>query len=98
VISSIRKQFLQKQGASQNQQPNQQPNQQYGQQYGQNYFEKAGIDSNSYTGTAEQNEKLRKAIDPSARDFDTAFRKKFNKSPGMWNSPERLNALNQPAL
>jgi len=90
VISSIRKQFLQKQGASQNQQPNQ--------QYGQNYFEKAGIDSNSYTGTAEQNEKLRKAIDPSARDFDTAFRKKFNKSPGMWNSPERLNALNQPAL
>lgn len=94
VISSIRKQFLQKQGASQNQQPNQQ----YGQQYGQNYFEKAGIDSNSYTGTAEQNEKLRKAIDPSARDFDTAFRKKFNESPGMWNSPERLNALNQPAL
>jgi len=94
VISSIRKQFLQKQGASQNQQPNQQPNQ----QYGQNYFEKAGIDSNSYTGTAEQNEKLRKAIDPSARDFDTAFRKKFNESPGMWNSPERLNALNQPAL
>jgi hypothetical protein len=94
LISSIRKQFLQKQGASQNQQPNQQ----YGQQYGQNYFEKAGIDSNSYTGTAEQNEKLRKAIDPSARDFDTAFRKKFNESPGMWNSPERLNALNQPAL
>jgi hypothetical protein len=94
VISSIRKQFLQKQGASQNQQPNQQ----YGQQYGQNYFEKAGINSNSYTGTAEQNEKLRKAIDPSARDFDTAFRKKFNESPGMWNSPERLNALNQPAL
>jgi len=94
MISSIRKQFLQKQGASQNQQPNQQPNQ----QYGQNYFEKAGIDSNSYTGTAEQNEKLRKAIDPSARDFDTAFRKKFNESPGMWNSPERLNALNQPAL
>ena len=48
----------------------------------QNYFQQAGIDPNSYTGSAEQNEALRKVIDPNAPDFYTAYVKKF----GKWDS------------
>lgn len=45
-----------------------------------NYFAKAGIiDPKQYTGTADQNEKLRQVIDPSARNFYEAYVNKFGK-------------------
>lgn len=90
MISMIRKQFYAKLAQGGQQPRNPQPQQS---QSGQNYFQIAGINPASYTGTAQQNEALRKAINPSAPDFDTAFRGKFNKAPGAWNSPDRLNAL-----
>jgi hypothetical protein len=49
-----------------------------------NYFQLAGLDAtgNGYTGTAEQNEKLRRALDPSnkARTFYDAYKAKFNNT------------------
>jgi hypothetical protein len=43
-----------------------------------NYFDKAGVNQSSYIGSAEDNEKLRRAIDPSAPNLYTAFKNKFN--------------------
>lgn len=57
-----------------------------------NYFAKAGIiDPRQYTGTADQNEKLRQVIDPSARTFYDAYVKKF----GKWaqHPSERIDKL-----
>ena len=57
-----------------------------------NYFAKAGIiDPKQYTGTADQNEKLRQAIDPSARTFYDAYVNKF----GKWaqHPSERIDKL-----
>jgi hypothetical protein len=60
---------------------------------GQDYFKAAGLDANQYTGTAEQNEKLRRVLDPSnnSKTFYDAYSKLFHG----WNQhPEaRKNNL-----
>lgn len=64
-----------------------------------NFFIKAGVDPRQYVGTAEQNEKLRQVLDPSARTFYDAYVKHF----GAWaqHPSERIQKLNggvvQPA-
>lgn len=60
---------------------NQSKNQSTNQSTNQSYFNKAGIDPKTYRGSAEQNESLRKVIDPSAKDFYSAYVKKF----GTWD-------------
>lgn len=45
----------------------------------ENYFTKAKIDPNIYTGTVEQNEILRRTINPSSPNFYEAFKLKFGK-------------------
>ena len=56
-----------------------------------NYFAQAGLNPQQYVGTAEQNEKLRRAIDPSSRTFYDAYVKKFGKWAQHPN--ERINSL-----
>jgi len=56
-----------------------------------NYFVQAGLNPQQYVGTAEQNEKLRRVIDPSARTFYDAYVKKFGKWAQHPN--ERINNL-----
>lgn len=63
-----------------------------------NYFANAGIDPNSYTGTAQQNEALRKAIDPSAPDFATAYTKKFGPLSTPQDRISKLTGGASPAI
>lgn len=59
-----------------------------------NYFAQANIDPNQYVGTAEQNEKLRRVLDPTntSKTFYEAYMNKFNQK---WDAhpSERKNKL-----
>lgn len=58
---------------------------------GQDYFKAAGLDPKQYTGTAEQNEKLRRVIDPNSNTFYDAYSKMFH---GWSQHPQdRINNL-----
>ena len=62
-----------------------------------NVFAKAGINSNAYIGTAEQNEKLRRVLDPSNQS--KTFYEAYVKAYGRWDAHpnariENLNGNN----